>query len=279
MRKLSILILFYTLIIFRLTLFGQNTDKLESIHAELLMSSSMLEEASLDISFVNSLNFTSTQKVLLSSSNQFYLLGLGGLKPVGKRVFNIYSFDYAPEGALMVVHEKELSYVDSLGNYNHYYTLPNERMGITSGKHKIYIYDQKENLKTYDLYVLENGNYTKLISLPTSISSIYEVNDLLYFATENKIYTLNILNNELKEVVRLEDFNKKILSITTNLNGDHLYFSTDKHLYAFEKEKTVCISDQFGGLLKFNDTGLIVFAPERKFIVRLINVNPINNTN
>lgn len=249
---------------------AQNQIKEQSIHAEFLLSSTMLEDAYLDISFINSMNITSNKHILLSSTSQFYLLGLGGIKPVGKRTFNIHAFDYAPEGILMVVHERELSYLDSIGNYHHYYTLPNDKMGITSGKKKMYVYDQKENLKSYNLYALENGSYSKLINFPNIISSVYESNDLLYVASGNKIYAINSINNELNEVVRLEDSHEKIISITKDQKSEKLYFATNKDIYVLANKKIDCISDQFGGFLKLTDDSLIVFSPERKFLVRLI---------
>ena len=59
--------------------------KNDSLRFEILLSSKMLNEIHLDVNLINSVGITSNRLILLSTHDQFYVLGWGGIIPLGKR--------------------------------------------------------------------------------------------------------------------------------------------------------------------------------------------------
>jgi hypothetical protein len=259
-----------------ITILGMSTNGIsaapeDSVHLEVLMGSKMLDDNHLKTEFINSLNITTQGYVILSSTTQFYLLGWGGIMPVGQIISgSISSFAYSPDGYLMIVRNKELCYIDSLDHLVKLYDLPGMDMGITAGKEVMYLFDRNLEKKESALYVLSKGHkYAKLFVIPTPITSVLEINKTLLFATENKLFSINLMNNEVKALVALPQKDTRILSITSDTLTHTIYFSSKDAIYALKDTSIVCISDKFGGVLRYFNDGLLVFKPARKFLVRL----------
>jgi hypothetical protein len=250
---------------------GMPSETDDSLHLEILMGSKMLDDIHLKVEFINSLNVTTQGHVLLSSANQFYLLGWGGIMPVGQKVAgSISSFAYSPDGYLMIVHNKELCYIDSLDHLAKLYDLPSLDMGITAGEDVMYLFDRNLEKKESAIYVLSQGHkYAKLFVIPTPITSVLEINRTLLFATENKLFSINLIDNEVKALVALPQKETRILSITSDTLTHTVYFSSKDAVYALKDTTVVCISDKFGGVLRYFSDGLLVFKPARKFLIRL----------
>jgi hypothetical protein len=251
--------------------YGMPSETEDSLHLEILMGSKMLNDIHLKVEFINSLNITTQGHILLSSTNQFYLLGWGGIMPVGQKMAgSVSSFAYSPDGYLMIVHNNELCYIDSLDHLTKIYELPSEDMGITAGENVMYLYDRNIEKKEHVLYILAKGHkYAKLFMIPTPITSVLEINRALLFATENKLFSINLMNNEVKSLVALPKKENKIVSIANDTLTNTIYFSSKDAVYALKDSTIVCISDKFGGVLQYFDDGLLVFKPERKFLIRL----------
>ncbi len=252
-------------------LYGMHAETEDSIHLEILMGSKMLDDIHLKVEFINSLNVTTQGHILLSSANQFYLLGWGGIMPVGQKYAgSISSFAYSPDGYLMIVHNKELCYIDSLDHLTRLYELPSEDMGISAGESAMYVYDRSKEKKEHALYILSTGHkYAKLFVIPSPITAVLEISKTLLFATENKLFSVNLMNNEVRALVALPQIENKIISITSDTLTNTIYFSSKDAVYAYKDTAAVCISDKFGGILKYFNDGLLVFKPERKFLIRL----------
>jgi hypothetical protein len=254
-----------------MTIYGAPSEPEDSLHLEILMGSKMLDDIHLKAAFINSLNVTTQGHILLSSANQFYLLGWGGIMPVGGKISGtISSFAYSPDGYLMIVHNNELCYIDSLDHLAKLFELPSTDMGISAGGDGMYIYDRNKEKKEHALYILSKGHkYAKLLMIPTPITSVLEIDRTLLFATENKLFAVNLMNKEVKAIVALPQKENKILSVTKDTLTDVIYFSSNDAVYAIKDTTAVCISDKFGGILQYFNDGLLVFKPERKFLVRL----------
>lgn len=246
------------------------TSKDDSLHFEILLSSKMLIEIQLNENFINSIDITSDRLILLSSSNQFYLLGWGGINPIGQKlVGNIGSFSFTPENLLMTIRNNELCITDSLGNLNKLFALPSEGMGIIAGKYVMYVYDRNIDKKKYALYLLaRGGKYKKLFEILTPIKSVVENDNSILFSTENAVFSFNLKNKQLKALAALPK-NKEIKSIAVDTLNNRIYFSTDNMVYALKDSSVVIITNEFGGVLRFFNRGLIVFNPEKKFLVRI----------
>jgi hypothetical protein len=245
----------------------------DSLRYEILLTNKMLIDFKVNEKFITSLDITSDRLILLSTSNQFYLLGWGSITPIGIKVKgNISSYAFTSDSVLLTIKNNELCNFDSLGNLSKLYKLPNEGMGISSGKYVMYIYDRNKEQTNHALYVLaRGGKYTKLFEVPAPISSVMEMNNLILFATGNAVFSFNLRNKELKAITALPK-DKEIKSIAVNSSGNLIYLSTDNSIYALKDSNTVMITDQFGGVLRYFDEGLIVFNPEKKFLVRILGI-------
>ena len=271
MKKNNVVILI-TIVFFTVGSFcsyGSSPSVGDSIRFEILLNSKMIKDAHLDVKFIQSIEIASNKLVMLSSTNQFYILGWGGILAAGpKNTGAISSFTYSPDGYLMIVRNNELCYVDSAGNLAKLYSLPDQKMGIASGDSVMYAYDRNNNSQKSALYVIsKGGKYKELFVVPFPIRSVAEMNNSILFATENNMFGFNQLNNELKALISLPK--DKIIESITVSPGNMIYFSTNDAIYALKDTSLVIISNKIGGVLKYYIDGLLVFNPEKKYLIRI----------
>ncbi|MFH1320096.1 MAG: hypothetical protein ABII90_05510 [Bacteroidota bacterium] len=245
--------------------------KTDSLHFEILLSSKMLNDIQLNEKYTNSLGITSNRLILLSTNDRFYLLGWGGIEAYGHKVAaTINSFAFTTDGFLMTVRNKELCYLDSLGNLSKLFGLPNEGMGISAGKYVMYVYDRDKNQTKYALYLIaKGGKYAKLFEVPKPIQSVVEINNSLMFATGSALYLYNMKSKKLKAIVALPKY-EEIKSIAVDSLSNRIYFSTENAIYALKDSSAALVTDKFGGTIRFFNGGLIVFNPEKKFVIRIV---------
>jgi hypothetical protein len=274
MKILNKIFPFIFIVIWQLPVYGVSTEKGDSLRFEVLMNNKMLDDIHLDISFTNSLNITSNHLILLSSTDKFYLLGWGGIKSIGLKATGIISsFAYTSDGFLMIVNNNELCYLkDSIGHFARLYQLPSNNMGITAGKNVMYLYDRVKEQKSCALYILAKGHkYLKLFEIPTPILSVCDMNGSILFSTENKIYSINSKNNNIKALVALPN-DKEIKSIAVDTSLNRIFFSTENMVYTLKDSTAEIITDKFGGILKYFNGGLIIFNPEKKYLIRIVGI-------
>ncbi len=250
-----------------------SSEKNDSLRFEVLMSSKILNDIHFDKKFINSLEITPSRLILLSTIDRFYLLGWGGIEPVGKKnKGNISSYAFTPDGFLMIVRNKELCYMDSLGNLSKLFGLPSKAMGISAGEYVMYVYDRDKNKKKYALYLIaQGGKYSKLFEVTTPINSVVEMNNSLLFATRSALFSYSLKSKELKALVALPK-GKEIKSIAVDSSNNRIYFSTENTIYAIKDSSAVIITDKFGGIIRFFNDGLIVFKPEKKYLIRIVGI-------
>lgn len=242
----------------------------DSLRYEILLTNKMLTDIHLNEKFITSIDITSKRLILLSTTDQFYLLGWGGMAPFGKKVSgNICSYAFTPDSLLMTIRNNEICSFDSLGNLSRLFQLPGEGMGISAGKYVMYVYDRNKEQSKHALYVIaRGGKYTKLFEVPAPISSVVELNNSILFAAGNAVFSFNLRNKELKALAVLPE-NKEIKSIAADSSGSRIYLSTENSVYGIKDSSAVIITNEFGGVLRFFNNGLIVFNPEKKFLVRI----------
>lgn len=247
--------------------------KTDSLRYEILLTNNMLANIQVNEKFISSIDITPNQLILLSTTDQFYLLGWGGIVPYGSKVSgNISSFAFTPDSLLMTIRNKELCSFDSDGKLSKLFNLPGEGMGICAGKYVMYIYNRKNDQAKNSFYVLaKGGKYEKLFELPTPINSAVEVSNTILFATENVLFSYKPKTKDLKLLAVLPK-NKKIESIAVDSINNRVYFSTDSVIYAYKNSSTVLFTNEIGGVLRFFHDGLIVFNPEKQLLIRIVGI-------
>ena len=268
------------IIILSLYVYGSG-DKNDTLRYEVLLNSKILSDLDLNPSFIRNFDITANQLILISSKNQFYLVGWGGLLPFGKPVTgDISSFAFTQDSILLTVRNDELCYFDAEGKLSLLYRLPGQGMGISKGDQVMYIYDRTGVKDNYAIYVVaQGGRYTKLLDMPTPINEVIEGNNSILFASGSVLFDFDFKSRELKTVTVLPA-EKEIKSIAVDKPAGRIYFSTGKEIYALKDTGAVLISDDLSGFLRIYGNGLMVFSPEEKILLRIIGLEEqiANNT-
>ena len=241
-----------------------------SLSFEVLLTDRMFSDLDVKSKFINSLDITPERLILLSTPGQYYLLGWGGIVPLGKKMAKeIQSFALTPDGLLLTVRGNELCSFDSLGNLSAMFKLPRNGMGISAGQEVMYLFDRNPGQKAYPLYVMaRGGKYMKLLETPDPITSVAETDDAVLFAAGANLYSVNPSTKELKHLFT-EENDKSILSVTNDRTNDIAYFSTADKIFAVRNSDLGIISEKTGGILKYFN-GLIVFDPATKMVMRIL---------
>jgi hypothetical protein len=245
----------------------------DSLRYEVLLTPSMMDVVNSEARFINSIDITSNELILLSTSEQFFLLGWGGIFSVGKKnQGDIYSFGYTSDSLLMIIRNNELCLFNESGDLTTLYKLPGAGMGISRGKYAMYIFDSDGANPRQAVYVIAHGGmYSKLFEVPKPIYSIVEQDNGILFTNGNTIYTYNPEDRNIKALVSLPE-DKTIRSMTVDPSTGRIFFSTDEMVYSVLKSEPQLITDKMGGkLIYFN--GLIIFNHENKYLVRIVGID------
>lgn len=245
----------------------------DSLSFEVLLTDKMFSDLDVKSKFINSLDITPERLILLSTPGQYYLLGWGGIVPLGKKMTReIQSFALTPDGLLLTVRGNELCSFDSLGNLSVMFKLPRNGMSISAGQEVMYLFDRNPGQKAYPLYVMaRGGKYLKLLETPDPITSVAETDDAVLFASAANLYSVNPSTKELK-LLFTEENDKTILSVTNDRTNDIAYFSTSDEVFAIKGSDLGVISEKAGGILKYFN-GLIVFDPATKLMIRILGLD------
>jgi len=273
MKKIHIFIVYF-LVLFSIKGYSQELSK-DYLKMDILLNKAMLNEDAINIKFINSIDYTPNGFLLLASSNQFYMLGIGGLPPVFKKSeIEIDAYTVTQGNALWVVSGDQLYYMDSIGALSILYKLPVSKAGIVSGNdvHTAYIYDRtlQKGKKEYAIYRSSDVQCTRLASTTAPILSAYEYKTSLLFSSVNKIICADEKTQTFFDLFTLPQ-KQNIISITGDEVNHAIYFSTSDTIYRIKEGKLEYINTEFGGTLKYDGEGLLVFNPEKSLIVRFRN--------
>lgn len=253
--------------------YSQNT---ELITTDIFLDKEILKELSIDTKFTNSIEYTSDGFIILSSANQFYILGVGGLVPIWGNWNNesdIESFAIASDSILVVASGNILYLLDSVNSFIKFQIIPDNNMNISSKYDNIYVYDRmlKNDKEDYFIYrISEYGNMESLVKISTPILSVFERPSQLIFSTKNIVFSVDIKTKKLFQLFSLP-WEDDIISIAGDTVHQTLYFSTTRSVYRVKNSQIELISEEFGGILKYDGEGLLIFNPEEQLIVRFRN--------
>jgi hypothetical protein len=268
MSKLILMLLFGLFSFFG---FSQNKEQINP-EVEIFLHKEMIAKAKITTDLVNSFACTQSGFLLISSSKQFYIVGVGGMGTFGELSKNpVNGFSLAENGRLMIISNTTLFEMDTTGYFKQVISLPNTKMGVFTNKTAVFLYEQYPNKKKdYAIYILlNNGNYVKLLQSPNPVNSLFADKNIVLFSVGNKIYQADIQTKDVKAVCKLPDEKETIISITKDLSNSAIYFSSEKAIYQILSNELKCINDQFSGKLFFDKEGLLVYNNTQKFIVRL----------
>ena len=218
----------------------------DSLRFEVLLTPSMVDDINTSGRFINTVSLTSGQLLLLSTRDQFYLLGWGGIAPLGKKVSGISSFAFTPDNLLMTIRNNELCVFDSLGNLSRLYTLPGAEMGISPGKYVMYVFERNGEKSKQAAYVIAHGGkYSKLFEVPKPIYSVVELDKMVLFTNGNTVFQFNPESREIKALASLPE-DKTIRSLTADPSNGRIYFSTDNMVFSIQNSEKTVITDKIG---------------------------------
>jgi hypothetical protein len=252
-------------------------EKTDGIAVDIILDEQILRDFSINTNFINSIDYTPNNFLLLSSSNQFYLLGIGGMDTIFNVTENeIDGFVVTQDNTLLMISENKLCQVDSLGVFVEILNLPSNKMGIVSGKDIVYLFDR--NIQEgwhYNMYQYPTNKAKEkmelLFVMSTPILSAFEYKSTLFFSTENRLMCTDDKSKKLIEILSLPQKDDKIISIVGDTINHAFYFSTDSAVYRIKGDKLEYITNEFGGILKYDGEGLLIFNPEKQLIVRFRN--------
>ncbi|MDR1459252.1 MAG: hypothetical protein LBI60_03460 [Bacteroidales bacterium] len=250
---------------------------------EVFLNENMLKNINLNVELNNSIDYTPGNFLLLSSFNQFYALGRNSMFPVLEKTENkIDAFSIATvDSILLIISDKILYQTDSEGKMVKLQDLPADKMGIASDKDGIYLFEQTDikNKQEYSLFSLSREVViTKLISIQTPVSSVLKYQSILFFTSQNKIYYVVEDGDRYEELFTLsDDNNDKIISLVGDIENQALYFSTTDTVYRIKENQLDYVCTDFGGILRYDGEGLLIFNPGKSLIIRIRN-NILYNT-
>ena len=252
------------------------TQNTKPVKADILLDNDLLKQLEIDDKFINAVEYTSDGFILLSSSSQFYLLGIGGIVPIfeswdGRS--GIESFAVTAEGILIIVSGNTLYQANLDPSFTKVLDIPDRNMGVSSKYKDIYVFDRiwKNSKKNYSIYkISENKKITTLVEIPTPILAVFEQSSLLIFSTKNTLLGVDINTKNLFHLLALPQ-EDEIISIVGDTINHAFYFSTYNTIYQIKESEIEVISEDFGGILRYDGEGLLIFNPEKQLIIRLRN--------
>src|SRR5574344_53160 len=268
--KNKICFLFFVLLFFPLS--EAVAQHQSNLRYEVMLSSSMSDSLK-NMHFVSCIDISPDRLITLATQERIYLLGWGGMTRYGGKANEpISSFAYTSDSLLMVVKGKSLCYIDSSGIFKELIKLPNPDMGISSGRRVVYLYDRNKADNHYHLYAYAKGGiYKNILVSPKPILSVAEMGDSLYIAAGSGIFSFSPGSGKMNLCAGLQKDNV-ILSITPDVYNDVLYFSLKDAMFAIRNNTVYNVTGDFGGgLTKCFGRGVIIFNPDTKDIIRIVN--------
>jgi len=249
--------------------------KAQNTEADILLDSDFLSKSSINDKFINSVDYTSDGFILLSSAKQFYILGIGGIVPVFESLSgqNIESFTVTTNGILMFTSGNSLYQASENPDFTKKSDLPDSNMGITSNYSDIFVFDkmQKRDKKDYSIYqISKDRKITKLTTVSAPVLSVFEQPKQLIFSTKNMLLCVDTKTKKTYQILALPQENN-IISIVGDTVNHAFYFSTENAIYRIKNNKFELITDELGGILKYDGEGLVIFNSEKQLIIRLRN--------
>jgi hypothetical protein len=269
-RLCTLVILFLFLIN---SAFAQQKD---SLRYEVMLNNNMLDSTMKQSHFINAIDISPGKYITLSTGDKMYLLGWGGIAQLGNKVdsFPVNSYAYTKDGLLMTIRNNILSWMNAQGNLDTLVQLPRANMRIAAGNEVMYLFDQTREDKQYKLYAFaKGGKYKQLLVSPRPINTVVEMTDSLYLAIGSGVFSFSPQSKALNLVAGFQK-ESEIQSMTVDSKNGILYIATREGVYARKDNSLVYVTGDFGGgIIKYFNGGLVIFNPETRDIIRIVNID------
>lgn len=245
-----------------------------SVMMDVMMNVRMLRQAKkVNLVFLDNVCRTDNGLYILSTADQAYLLGVGGIGAISQKDNKKINSFALVDGLLYSVRGRELCYLDTMARFVTYKKLPHYNMKIYNGTNGIYLTGSTKTRRGESIYVIRKSDdaFIRLIDVPTSVSAVTEYGPLIIFATMNSIYGLDTSSKKVFKMVELPNKKEHIMSLIYDKLNDYIYFSSKKGIYRIDEKGINCLNNTVGGVLCYDPDGLVVFNVEKKEMYRLRN--------
>lgn len=244
-----------------------------SLKVEILLNKALLNEYG-NNNFINSFVLTKNKNILLSTENQFYIVGLGEVDKIGPiQNGKINAFEFTNKGVLLAVKNNEVCFLDTSSKLNFAYKIPESNFKLSRGKYSYYLYENNKTKNKNTVYNLKDKQgYVKLLEMPKAINSLIEFGDKLLLCNENGLFEFNLIDKTIHLVTNLPK-DEIILSICADTLNKRIYFSSPRALYSIKNNIINVVNPNNGGELKYYDDGLFVFDNKNNILLKYIGLD------
>lgn len=245
-----------------------------SVMMDGMMNLRMLRQAKMgNLVFLDNVCRTDGGFFILSTADQAYLLGLGGIGAISQKDDKKINSFTLVDGILFAIRGRELCYLDTTDRFVSYKKLPHLNMKIYNGTNGIYLTGRVKSRKGESIYAIRKSDdaFIRLIDVPTTISAVTEFGPYIIFATANSIYGLDTSSKKVFKIIELPNKREYIISLIYDKINDYIYFSSKKGIYRIEENGINCLNNNAGGVLCYDPDGLVVFNVGQKEMYRLRN--------
>lgn len=210
---------------------------------------------------------TPTRVVLLSSRDEMFTVGWGGIQPIAG-IIGMETYAFAHDGDLIGIRKRELVYPDEKGVLIKAFELPSNGMGIARGVGKrMFLFERASGGKSGLFELLPGRKVVKILESPGPIGAVTQTADgRVLFAVGGSIFEV-APGNKMRTVAV---GGKPIRSLTTT--GNRIFASDGASVYSIEGDKLTVITKETGGDIQWFDGGLLIFDPKSPLLVRITGI-------
>ena len=213
---------------------------------------------------VNCFSITPDGVVVVGDQSHLWAVGSAGALPLN--ISGLSSFAFMPGGILLGIFGRNLVYLDTDGTLKTLFVLPEPGMSVTQGQGNTLILFGPDAPGRNGIYLVREGRQaTKIVSLPASITDVAALNGTLLFISDGTLY--EVLGHQLRLVAA--EPGAGFTSVTANPSTGDIYLADSSHVVELQHHNIIPISNNFAGLLRWTQGGLIIFSSKNDALVRL----------
>ena len=174
-----------------------------------------------------------------------------------------------PRIAVMGVSGRKLVFLDSSGQLKPLFRLPGVGMSLVPGNGDSLLLFGREDKGTWALYTIRPGRKVSLLlRSPKPITAAAETSSHILVVIDGALFLvehgeLRLLAGEPKGT---------LTAVAADPDGKAIFVSDDRRIFRVNNRRLTVVADGFGGTLRWQRGGLLVFDPRRPLLVRLVRV-------